>query len=165
MQQDAQNEAYPLLIDSVDTLARFIVNGWVVDGRSGGLVRGRLHSEGHILMIQPTNVLGRYEFVGYMEGGEYLMSVDATATHFNRLHEINSDKASTEVQLPQCVAGRVIDTRAEPHDKLLLISRQFVINRNSTRKYFHELESLNAPHPFYNGRIFTNEELDVIRSQ
>ena len=46
-----------LLIESTDQLARLVVNGWIVDGRSGGIVRGRLHSEGQILMIQPTGTL------------------------------------------------------------------------------------------------------------
>ncbi len=164
MQPNVQDDQGRFLIDSPESLAKCIVNGWIVDGRSGGLVRGRLHSEGHILMIQPTDVLGGYEYVGYMEGGEYLMSVEATAVHFERLQEINSDKEPTEIQLPESVAGRVVDTRAEPHDKLLLITRQYIINRNSTRKYFHELESLNAPHPFYNGYIFTDEELNFIRA-
>lgn len=162
MQPDIQDQSSRLLIDSSDTLARFIVNGWVVDGRSGGLVRGRLHSEGHILMIQPTNVLGGYEFIGYMEGGEYLMSVDATKNHFSRLDEINSDKTPAEDELPAFVAGRVIDTHAEPHDRLLIVSQQYIINRNATRRYFRELETLNAPHLFHNGRVFDEDELEII---
>ena len=83
---------FPYLIHDCEQLASLILNGWLVDGRSGGLVRGRLHSEGHILMVQPSRTPGAYQFVGYMEGGEYLMSVGATATHFHRLEEINSDK-------------------------------------------------------------------------
>ena len=153
-----------LLIESPEVLAKFLVNGWIIDGRSGGLVRGRLHTEGHILMIQPTQVLGGYEFVGYMEGGEYLMSIDATATHFERLNEINTDKGEDEAKLPSSLPGRIIDTSAEPHDKLLLIYKQFIINRSSTSKHFEELVALNDPHPFYAGRIFTDEELTVIRS-
>jgi len=152
-----------LLIESSESLARLFVNGWIVDGRSGGLVRGRLHSEGHILLIQPTEILGGYEFVGYMEGGEYLMSVDATENHFGRLEEINRDKGEGESKLPSSLTGRVIDTSAEPHDKLLLIHRQYIINRSSTAKHLEELVALNEPHPFYAGRIFTDSEIALMR--
>ncbi len=57
----------------------------------------------------------------------------------------------------------MIDAAAEPHDKILLIYQQFIINRASTRKYFDELVELNAPHPFYAGRVFNDDEIAAMR--
>ena len=156
--------SYPVLIEGPKALAKLVVNGWIVDGRSGGIVRGRLHTDGHILMIQPNETLGAYEFIGYMEGGEYLMSTTATAVHMKRLNEINNDNGEAGASLPQSLKGRVIDTAAEPHDKLLIVHRQFVINRSSTIKHFDELVTLNAEYPFYSGRIFNDEELTAINA-
>ncbi|MCP3050761.1 hypothetical protein K6X12_06570 [Xanthomonas euvesicatoria pv. allii] len=153
---------HPILLGSPDDLAVAFVNGWIVDGRSGGLVQGRLHSEGNIVMISPSSPLGTYEFVGYMEGGEYLMSEDATRTHRDRIEEINADKSGGGEDLPDPPPGRTIYTHAEPHDKLLVIGRQFIVNRISTRKYFSELEAMNAPCIYCKGQFFTNEEIEII---
>lgn len=147
---------YPIIIWSPEDFATAFVNGWVVDGRSGGLVRGRSHEQGHIVMISPSSPLGRYELVGLMEGGEYLMSTDATAIHQERLKEINGDNTPCDTPLPAAPAGRVLDVTAEPHDKLLVIERQFIINCNSTRRHLDELLALNAPHVHNRGQFFTD---------
>ena len=91
------------------------------------------------------------------------MSTAATAIHFERLQKLNSDNAPVDHELAAALPGRVIDTHAEPHDKLLLIQRQFIINRNATLRHFDELVALNAPHAFYNGRIFTDEEIGYMQ--
>lgn len=154
---EQQDGDYPVFIESPETLARAFVNGWVVDGRDGGLVVGRRHSEGHIAMLQPTDKLGAYAFVGFMEGGEYLMSTDATAAHFERLKEINADRGPEETVEPPRHANNIIDTRAEPHDKLLVICKQFIINRNSTLRHFEELERMNNAYRYHRGQFFPDE--------
>ncbi|HEL4111638.1 TPA: hypothetical protein UM343_001778 [Stenotrophomonas maltophilia] len=155
---DSESEAgpggYPILIDGADMLATAVVNGWIIDARSGGLVKGRRHEEGHIVIVQPSSPLGVYELVGVMEGGEYLMSTGATAAHMARLVEINEDRAACDSEIPEIIPGRVIDARAEPHDKLLIIYKQFIINRESTKRHLQELITLNAPFLEYTGQFF-----------
>lgn len=148
---------YPIFIDSPENFARAFVTGWIVDGRDGGLVVGRRHYEGHIAMLQPTGELGSYAFVGFMEGGEYLMSTGATAAHLERLKEINDDRGREGDEEPPRYANNIIDTRAEPHDKLLVVCAQFIINRISTTRHFEELERLNAPHRYHEAQFFPNE--------
>lgn len=155
---------HPLLINSADYFAAAFVNGWILDGRGGGLVQGRLHSEGNIIMISPSSPLGSYEFVGHMEGGEYLLSVAATELHWERLTAINADKTPCNVELPNPPPGRTLFTHAEPHDKLLVIGRQFIVNRVSTRRCFAELVALNAAHAHFTGQFFTNAEIEEIKA-
>ncbi len=143
-----------LFIRTPEEFTSAFLAGWIVDARSGGLVRGRLHEEGHISMIQHAEPLGTFEFMGVMEGGEYILSTDATAAHFDRLMEINSDKTPCDTPLPEAPPGRVIDVSAEPHDKMLMIDRQFIINRVSTRRHLAELVALNDPHSYYRGQFF-----------
>jgi hypothetical protein len=155
---------HPFLINSPDYFAAAFVNGWIVDGRGGGLVQGRLHSEGNIVMISPTGPLGCYELVGHMEGGEYLMSMAATELHRDRLTAINADKSPCDVEIPDPPPGRTLFTHAEPHDKLLVISRQFIINRVSTRRCFAELVALNAAYGHFTGQFFTNADIEVLKT-
>lgn len=152
------------MIESPEHLAAALVNGWIIDARNGGLVRGRLHEEGHIVMIQPSSPLGTYEFVGVMEGGEYLMSVSATKLHCARLEEINADNGPCDTALPDAILGRVVDARAEPHDKLLIISHQFIVNRRSTRRHLSELIMLNEPFIECSGQFFQQEIIEYLES-
>ncbi|HEL5401689.1 hypothetical protein IMCGPPIG_01866 [Stenotrophomonas maltophilia] len=156
-QTDADADRDTLFIRSPEDFTSDFLSGWIVDGRSGGLVRGRLHEEGHVSMIEHVGPLGTFEFRGVMEGGEYIMSTDATAAHFDRLVQINSDKTPCDIPLPDAPPGRVIDVAAEPHDKLLLIQRQFIINRVSTRRHLSELVALNASHTYYRGQFFSDD--------
>lgn len=149
----------PIIIGSPEELAEAVVNGWILDARSGGIVRGRGHHQGHIVLISPSSPLGVYELSGLMEGDEYLMSVTATRTHYGRLVEINSDLGSCDHALPTIIPGRVIDARAEPHDKLLLIGRQFIINRRSTRRHLAELITLNSHYPECSGQFLPDETI------
>ncbi|WP_146098031.1 hypothetical protein [Xanthomonas arboricola] len=155
---------HPILLHTPEDFASAFVNGWVVDGRSGGLIQGRLHSEGHVLMISPSSPLGTYEFMGYMEGGEYLMSVEATEKHRLRIEEINNDKSDDGAQLPDPPLGRTIFMHADPHDKLLVIGQQFIVNRVSTRNHFAELVALNAPHVYYNGQFLPDDIVEEINT-
>lgn len=159
---EQQDGDYPIFIESPETLAHAFVKGWIVDGRDGGLIVGRRHCEGHIAMLQPTDRLGAYAFVGFMEGGEYLMSTGATAAHFGRLKEINGDRGQDGTVEPPRYANNIIDTRAEPHDKLLVVCQQFIINRGSTLRHFEELEQMNAAHRYHQGQFFPDEYLEAM---
>lgn len=132
---------------------KLFINGWIVDGRNGGLIRGRLHNEGHILLIEPTDKLAEFRFIGVAEGNEYIMNSLATEKHFERISEINSYPPAELTPINQKITEntRIINTQAEPHDKLLIVHRQFIINRKSTAHYFEELEKLNAEFDFYHG--------------
>ncbi|MBC3197022.1 MULTISPECIES: hypothetical protein [Pseudomonas] len=147
---------------SQDEFVRSFINGWIVDARDGGLIVGRTHEEGHILMFQGTDVLGEFEHMGFVEGGEYIMSTDATAHHYSRLEEINSDKSPCDAEIYVTASSQLINTRAEPHDKFLVIHKQFIINRNATKRHFDELERLNRPHRYHRGRILDDDVIAAI---
>ncbi|MCQ0168439.1 hypothetical protein DN388_15895 [Pseudomonas sp. S12(2018)] len=147
---------------SQDGFTRCFVNGWIVDARDGGLIVGRSHQNGHILMFQGTPSLGEFEHIGYVEGGEYIMSTGATESHMARLEEINRDNAPCDTEVPISLDSQIINTRAEPHDKFLVIEKQFIINRNATKRHFVELEKLNSAHRFHNGRVLSDEIIEAI---
>src|SRR5690606_19130871 len=88
---------------------------WIVDGRDGGLVRGRLHSTGNIVMICPSNKPGYYEFTGLMEGDEYILNNHATVTYWDRLQEINSNPPDEikEIRFRITRDTRIITTHAD----------------------------------------------------
>ena len=103
-QETADSDKF--FIRSPEEFTAAFLAGWIVDARSGGLVRGRLHEEGHVPMLQHAGPLGTFEYMGVMEGGEYILSTDATAAHFDRLNEINSDKTPCDTPLPAAPPGR-----------------------------------------------------------
>ena len=138
------------------------INGWIVDARDGGLIVGRLHEEGHITMIEGTEEFGVYAHVGFVEGGEFIMSTDATRLHRRRLEEINADKSPCEDAIRVSTDSQIINARAEPHDKFIVIQRQFIINREATKRHFKELEDLNRPHRYYRGRVLPDEVIELI---
>ncbi|MCQ4280491.1 hypothetical protein NA643_15460 [Pseudomonas stutzeri] len=146
------------LID-LDLFLRLFNSGWIIDGRAGGLIRGRLHEEGHILMITPTGTLGGYSVCGLAEGGEFIMSTKATAVHLERLEQINADRGSSVQLADMSMVTRVLDTRAEPHDKFLIVEHQYIINRVSTDQHLNELQTLNDQFPSYSGRVLSDEEI------
>lgn len=150
---------------SADDFLRAFVNGWVVDGRAGGLIDGRLHEEGHIVMLQPSSeVLGEYVMLGLVEGGEYIICPEASSAYTNRLFEINSDNAPHPPEADR-KPSRIIHTRAEPHDKFLIIQKgQWIINIESTNRHFDELERINSQHNFHHGRVLTDEIIDALMS-
>lgn len=154
----------PFVIDPEFFLNLFN-HGWIVDGRAGGLTRGRLHEEGHILMITPTDTLGAYSICGLAEGGEFVMSAKATAEHLARVEQINADRSSS-VQLPDMgLVTRVLDVRAEPHDKFLIVEHQYIINRASTNLHINELQTLNDQFPSYSGRVLSDEEIQHLLAE
>jgi hypothetical protein len=152
-----------ILMDSAEEFAKAFTYGWIVDGRGGGLVLGRKHGEGHILMIQPTESFGVFQFVGYMEGGEYIMSRAATDAHFQRIEEINRDNDPCDTEITFGPNSRIIRTDAEPHDKLLVVDSQYIINARSTKRHFHELEEINSQYRHHEGQFFSDEITALIK--
>lgn len=145
-----------------DFFLRLFINGWIVDARAGGLIVGRGHDEGHILMFSPGEELGEYVFAGFVEGGEFIMGTNATAAHRPELEQLNQDKTPTESRPKLDASSRIINTCAEPHDKFLIIHSQYIINRNATNRHFSELQRLNNLHSSHNGRVLTDEEIEAI---
>lgn len=120
-----------------------IMAGGIVDGRAGGLVIGRSHSQGDIHMIQYTD--GKFSAYRCLEGGEYIMNKSASEAFADRLVEINNYKVDgfSESQF-NLRPLRTIITFAEPHDKFLFVDHeQFVVNRAATALNLEELELLN----------------------
>lgn len=115
-------------------------------------------------MLQGTDNLGQFTLAGYIEGGEYIMSPEATSNHMERLVEINKDNAPCNAVPVLSPNSRILNTRAEPHDKFLVIQEQFIININSTNRHFAELDKLNSRYRFHHGRVLNNEELEALRS-
>lgn len=150
-------------IESPEQFAKAFTYGWIVDGRGGGLVLGRKHGEGHIVMIQPTASFGVFKFIGYMEGGEYIMSRAATDAHRQRIEEINRDSDPCDNEIVFGPTSRIIRTDAEPHDKLLVVDAQYIINARSTRRHFQELESINGQYRHHEGQFFSDEVTALIK--
>jgi hypothetical protein len=119
---------------------------WIVDGRCGGLLIGRSHADGHIRMVHgPFD--GHYRVFTAAEGGEYVVNYRAYENEKTRLDEINSFK-DEHCQLSEIAvspASRILNTHAEPNDKLLWIGNGgvFIVNKRATAKHFSEIEEIN----------------------
>jgi hypothetical protein len=116
----------------------------IMDARFGGLVLGRTGAEDDIPLFQHQG-RGVFVLAGLMQGGEYILSAEATEHHKIRLIEINSEKGEPP-NLPLSPQSMVIDTNLMPSLGGLWIAYggQFIINRFATTKYFNELEALNV---------------------
>lgn len=141
---------------------RLFINGWIVDARAGGLIVGRGHDEGHILMFSPAAELGEFSLVGFVEGGEFIMGTEATAAHFDELDQLNRDNSPSDSLPFLDRSSRIINTCAEPHDKFLIVRNQFIINRNATNRHFSTLQRLNNLYPSHSGRVLNDEEIQAI---
>ncbi|SDJ62602.1 hypothetical protein SAMN05216338_10575 [Bradyrhizobium sp. Rc2d] len=115
-----------------------------MDGRFGGLVLGRDGHEDDIPLYQHQGG-GVFAIVGMMQGGEYILSAEATKLHLPRLNEINSEKG-TPLNFSPSPQSAVIDTNLmAPYGGLwVAYGGQFIVNRFATAKYFDELEKLNV---------------------
>lgn len=138
---------------SKDTFHQMLLSGWIVDGRAGGLVVGRSRDEGNIYMIQETGD-GRFFIPGHLEGGEYILNHDAYLAEYDRVVEINQNKEQISDMGPLPINShiRIINTSANPNDKLLWIDvrGQFIINKISTKAFILELQGINEKHSSYN---------------
>lgn len=73
-----------------------VKRGQVIDGRSGGLVVGRSHSEGNIYFLTET-YNGFYSILetDHMQGGEYLINAKSTAHFGTTLEQLNNYRVYT----------------------------------------------------------------------
>jgi hypothetical protein len=156
----------PSALDPVtpENLIRLFLNGWLVAGRGGGLIVGRTHEQGHIIMMSPTDSLGELTVVGLVSGGEYILSSEATEQHRARLEEINADTSPCDQEIVVTSETRILNTRGEPHDKILVIHRQFIINAQATKRNFAELDALNSQYAGHSGIVLTPEEVAYLKS-
>lgn len=131
---------------SFQTFMAILINGWVVDGRSGGLVIGRSHDDGNIYFVteSPDN---KFVISGHVEGDKYILNYSATEVHESRLLEMNEfyDEQYDYKNKNISSSTRVINTHAEPYDKFIWIDskRTMIVNKYATAKYFDELEEIN----------------------
>ncbi|WP_156447342.1 hypothetical protein [Bradyrhizobium yuanmingense] len=115
-----------------------------MDARYGGLVLGREGPEDDIPLVQHQGA-GVFVLVGAMQGGEYILSEEATKQHLIRLNEINSEKGTSPIS-SYAPKSTVIDTNLMPPGGALWVAHngQFIVNRFATAKYLDELEKMNA---------------------
>jgi hypothetical protein len=116
----------------------------IYSGQKGGLILGKLHSQGGIHLISPNSDNTEFTYAGEMEGWEYLSSPLKSELHKNKLLEINKkviptlDSTKTEFDIPHNC--KVVDTReSEINIVLLHFYSQFIINRRSTKKFINEI--------------------------
>lgn len=144
-------DALTLYIDFADLLQRQH-KGQIMDARFGGLVLGRDTTVDDIVMLcmWPGNVAC---VTGLMQGGEYILSPEATELHRDQIEEINSEKGD-----PSEIEGSWLTTTTHTLDTrlgapflpfsnfgaLLVAPGQFVINRFATKKHFKRLCELNS---------------------
>jgi hypothetical protein len=116
-----------------------------MDARFGGLVLGREGPEDDIPLLQHRGS-GVFAVVGEMQGGEYILSAEATKLYMSRITEINSENGVPPPSLQCSSQSTVIDTNLmPPHGGLwVAYGGQFIVNRFATAKYFDELEKLNV---------------------
>lgn len=130
-----------------ETFVNLLFNGMIVDGRGGGLVIGRAHDDGGILMFaQIPN--GSYNVTGEVEGGEFIVNPLAYQQHRNRIQEINEfgqhcRDEPTLSQIPS--ATRTIHAAASPYNRMIWMHQEdtFIVNRLATEKYLSELQAIN----------------------
>jgi hypothetical protein len=116
----------------------------IYSGQKGGLILGKLHSQGGIHLISPNFDNTEFTYAGEMEGWEYLSSPLKSEQHKNELLKINKkanailDSNTTEFDIPHNC--KVVDTRkSEINIVLLSIYSQFIVNRHSTKKFINEI--------------------------
>jgi hypothetical protein len=122
-------------------------DGYMTDGRAGGLVIGKFHSEGGVHMLQPWG--DKFKYVGEMEGYEYLMNEFVTKRYMDRLTAINRETTPDQAisakpfDIPTDI--KVIDVR-RPKIEILLLSRggHIVINRAASEKHLRLLNEING---------------------
>jgi hypothetical protein len=132
---------------TVATLYERLLRGDVIDARRGALVLGRDTPEDDIPMIVPV-ATGVYQVVGMMQGGEYILSAEASTKHSKRLEEIcEVAKGAYEPLRSVEVTSvtRIINTNHQPAGEVLLLidPGQFIVSRAGTAAHYQELVQLN----------------------
>jgi hypothetical protein len=138
----------PLNLEEMNLL---IINGFVVDGRGGGLVLGPSHEDGGIPMLALAGD-GTYRYLGELEGGEYLVNLVAYESQPEQIEAYNNFQDSGEEgMLVVPLSRNLLILNTYLHDcygrcaKLLLIDAgQFIVNKYATARHFTEIERLNS---------------------
>lgn len=113
-------------------------NNLIIDASKGGLVIGPRHSEGGIKMILLEN--DSINFVGEMEGGEFLINTFASQKFHKRLFEINSYKGEYQPINETISVRKIIVPKG---GMIILGGPQTIIKRSATSKYLNELQEIN----------------------
>lgn len=114
----------------------------VIDGRNGGLVLGKSHSDGGIHLLQ-KNANGTYRYVGEMEGNEYLSPPKLPTSIFKELEKINCNASEILEDIPKNID--IIDLRNERIQIInLSTTTQFIVNKVATMSNLNRIiEILN----------------------
>ena len=124
--------------------------GKVLNAMDGGIVFGRTHEEGGILMMQRCKCGGQYYAAGEMESGEYLIPVASLKIPEQELLDLNHRVAVDSSFVPRLTIAtcppevtRRLDARDKPFDKLLWLgSGSFIIlNHQATAVCWKEIET------------------------
>lgn len=121
--------------------------GKVVDGRQGGLIVGRSHSEGNIyFFIQNSD--NSFTCQGNLQGGEYLINSYSAQKFYNNLIEINKQISYQDLntidKIEVTKSTIVLNTHGEPEKLLWLDGGQFIVNHYATRHFFTYIEQINS---------------------
>ncbi|WP_276122682.1 hypothetical protein [Pararhizobium qamdonense] len=115
----------------------------IMDARLGGLVLGRPGPEDDIPMYAYATD-GIFETWGLMQGGEYILSHEATKRHGPLLEEINSEKgAVSELKFPSTPITTINTNLMPLFSGLWIRGKQFIVNRFATAANLELLEKLN----------------------
>lgn len=123
-----------------------IESGKVLNAKNGGLIIGREGPIDDIPMYMFVDN-GIFQCVGYMQGGEYLLSAAATEMHMGRLKELNAETGESFplVMVPVTDKTSIINVNGHaPTAALWIANGQFAVNRFATARHLEELELMNA---------------------
>lgn len=124
----------------------------VVDGRGGGLVVGRLHSEGNIYFFKEEHNGFRNLNNHNLQGGEFIINRAATAKYGSRIEQINRE-VDRDILYGKMVSvssllikkdTRILNTHGEPEKLLWLDHHQFIVNHLATLMHYNELVEINS---------------------
>lgn len=123
-------------------------NGKLIDARRGGLVIGRDSSEDDIPLITPVSD-GIFQFVGLMQGGEFIVHQQATLQNKKRIEEINSHRGEGADSLKTLYLNKGTQVYNSHHNNgvvsLLVNNGSFIVNRFATALFYNQLVALNTP--------------------
>lgn len=128
--------------------------GLTINGSDGGLVLGPLHENNGVPIFQACE--GGYNYLGEMEGYEYLWGKKATSRHLNLFHDINRpfDDMKPEFVPYKVPSGISVIDAFSPYSFPFTFKAKFILldetdkgycifNKFSTEKKLHLLEKMN----------------------
>lgn len=158
----------PFFSDGTISLEEFwqmFTRGWIIDGRAGGYVRGRRHTDGGVPIIAPTyRVPFEFKFIGCMEGDEYLLPARSMREYSSEVIAINELRPSDGAPISFGADDRIIDARAEPHDRFVIVDggQQYIVNFDATRKYYARLAEITRKFEATQGRVLSDEMIQQL---